>query len=78
MHGNGSEFMQSSTKKCDRCGLQYPVKDESCSHCSGLKMDNELNAFKQQLTNAKNVRGNLGVKFIVIVFIIASLLYISS
>jgi ribosomal protein L37E len=78
MLSSGSLFMQTPNKKCHRCGLQYPVKDEKCSHCSGFKTDNELNAFKQQISNGKNVRGSLGIKFIIIVFIISGLLYITS
>ncbi|QDP01052.1 hypothetical protein [Thalassotalea sp. PS06] len=24
------------TRKCSRCGLKYPAKDEVCKHCKGL------------------------------------------
>jgi len=77
MDGNGSEFMQTSTKKCLRCGLQYPIKNDECSHCSEFKTTYELNAFKQQLANGKKERNNLGLRFLFIMLVIIILLYFS-
>jgi len=77
MHGNFAGFMQTSTKKCHRCGFQYPIKNEECSHCSELKTTHELDAFKQQLKQGKKERNNLGLRFLFLMSVIIILLYFS-
>jgi hypothetical protein len=51
------------TKKCQRCGLRFPVKEESCTHCTGLS-DKEVEDLKEQYRNERAGNANLGWLFL--------------
>jgi hypothetical protein len=51
------------TKKCKRCGLRYPAKEESCTHCTGLS-DTEVEDLKARYQNERAGNANLGWLFL--------------
>jgi ribosomal protein L37E len=57
------------TKKCKRCGLRYPAKEESCTHCTGLS-DKEVEVLKEQYQNERAGNANLGWLFLFITALI--------
>ena len=65
------------TKKCKRCGLRYPAKEDSCSHCTGLT-DKEVEELKDQYQNERAGNANLGVLFLFVAALIAVAVVIAS
>ena len=65
------------TKKCKRCGLRYPAKEDSCSHCTGLT-DKEVEELKDQYQNERAGNANLGVLFLFVAALIAVAMVIAS
>jgi ribosomal protein L37E len=57
------------TKKCKRCGLRYPAKEKSCTHCTGLS-DKEVEDLKEQYQNEQAGNANLGWLFLFITALI--------
>ena len=71
------DFMVKPTKKCKRCGLKYPEKNECCTYCGHLKSGAELQVLKDQIKNNRKYSNKIGTIFFFIVVIISFLLYLS-
>ena len=59
------------SKKCDRCGLRYPEKETSCTHCAGLS-DKEVEELRTRHEDEHAGNANLGRLF----FYIAALIVV--
>ena len=59
------------TKKCQRCGLRYPKKEEVCPHCTGLT-DQQVREIRARHQSELAGNANIGRLF----FYIAGLLVV--
>ncbi len=50
-------------KKCERCGLRYPVDKNKCNHCSHLN-ESELALLKIEIKKQRELNRGLGKYFI--------------
>lgn len=50
------------TRKCSRCGLKYPAKDEFCKHCKDLN-EVQIKALQKQHQQSLKSNRKLGVLF---------------
>ena len=50
------------SKKCDRCGLRYPIEEENCVHCFKLS-DKEVGELKLKIDEEQISNKNLGHLF---------------
>ena len=51
------------TRKCERCGLRYPVDQDACPHCTGLS-ESQLDALKARIARRHVANGRLGRGFL--------------
>lgn len=58
--------------RCDRCGLRFPEKHESCPDCSGLD-EEQLNVLKAKIRDRKNGFRLLGQRVYLLAAIVAIL-----
>ena len=62
------------TKRCNRCGLRFPIDEKVCRHCSKFKTEHELEAFKKKIASQKAAKKNLGIYFLVTTLVLGLLL----
>jgi hypothetical protein len=60
-------------KKCRRCGLYYPRREQSCPHCEHLS-DDEVEQLKLEFEAEKEGNANLGKLFLYIAALILLLM----
>lgn len=64
-------FPFKKTKKCQRCGLNYPKNEDKCPHCSVLTSDSDLEDLLRQKESETQGNQNLGLMFLIIGGVIA-------
>ena len=57
------------SRKCKRCGLRYPSKENECVHCYDLD-DNEVKVLLLQKKKEHKTSANIGKLFLYITFLI--------
>ena len=53
------------TQKCHRCGMQYSINSENCTHCSNLT-DKDVETLKIKKSEEHEGNANLGKLFLYI------------
>jgi len=66
-----------NTKKCNKCGLQYPTKEDACTHCKDLT-DQEIKELKSKLQEEHKGNSNLGKLFIYVAILLVIAMLIAS
>lgn len=65
------------TKRCQRCGLRYPIDAARCTYCSDLP-DNEIEALRQRIGEAHAGNARLGRWLLIAAIVLALLLLLIS
>jgi hypothetical protein len=65
------------TKRCERCGLRYPIEAVRCTYCSDLP-DSEIEALKQRVGEAHVGNARLGRWLLIAATLLALLLLLIS
>jgi len=66
-----------NTKKCTRCGLQYPIKEDACAHCKDLT-DQEVEELLSKLKEEHEGNSNIGKFFIYVAALLVIVMFIAS
>ena len=61
------------TKKCERCGLGYPEKEEHCPHCHDIS-DADLPRFKEWIAQQGEKHRRMGKMFFVAAIALVALM----